>query len=107
MTDNSDETVHRVLKIEFTLAGADPAHLLSLAKSAAPFYEMFGPATVRLLQNVDDTSRFVQVIEYKAPKTLEQNRQRFASDARFQTYLQTWRTLLPGAAEIDVYQEVE
>jgi hypothetical protein len=25
---------------------------------------------------------------------------------RMQTYLQAWRTMLPGAPEIDVYQEV-
>ena len=32
-------------------------------------------------------------------------RQRVASDPRVQAYLQTWRSLLPGSIEIDVYQE--
>ena len=33
-------------------------------------------------------------------------RQRIASDARMQSFLQTWRTMFPGALEMDVYQEV-
>ena len=36
----------------------------------------------------------------------ELNRQRIAGDARMQVYLQTWRTMFPGALEIDVFQEV-
>jgi hypothetical protein len=36
---------------------------------------------------------------------LELNRQRIAGDPRVQAYLQTWRTLLPGSVEIDVYRE--
>jgi hypothetical protein len=36
---------------------------------------------------------------------MEMNRQRIASDPRVQAYLQTWRTLLPGSVEIDVYKE--
>jgi hypothetical protein len=29
-----------------------------------------------------------------------------ASDPRMQVYLQSWRTMFPGALEIDVFQEV-
>ena len=61
---------------------------------------------VRLLQNVDDPAKFIQEIEYEAHEDWEFNRQKLASDLRMQTYLQAWRTMLPGAPEIDVYQEV-
>jgi hypothetical protein len=37
---------------------------------------------------------------------MEVNRQRIASDPRFQGFLQAWRAMLPGALEIDVYQVV-
>ena len=47
-----------------------------------------------------------EVIEYETPESLEMNRQSIASDARFQVYLQGWRAMLPGALEIDVYEEV-
>jgi len=35
---------------------------------------------------------------------LEQNRQQVASDPRVQSYLQAWRSMFPGAIEIDVYK---
>jgi len=103
---NDDPKVRRVLQLRFTLPTADSTHLITMIKAAAPFYQMFGKAEVRLLQNVDDPAKFIQVIEYEADEDWELNRQRIASDARMQAYLQTWRTMFPGALEIDVFQEV-
>ncbi len=77
-----------------------------MMKAAAPFYQMFGKAHFRLLRNADDATRFIQVIEYETPESFEMNRQSIASDARFQVYLQGWRAMLPGALEIDVYEEI-
>jgi hypothetical protein len=74
-------------------------------RAATPFYEAFGGQRVRLLQNVDDPARFIHEIEYDTHEMMEVNRQRIASDPRVQAYLQTWRTLLPGSVEIDVYKE--
>jgi hypothetical protein len=67
---------------------------------------MFSNATVRLLQNVDDPSRFLQEIEYDAPESIEVNRQRLAGDPHVQGYIQAWRAMLPGAIEVDVYKEL-
>jgi hypothetical protein len=105
MSDEST-TVRRTLQLRFTLPTSDSGQLAAMIKAAAPFYQMFGNAQVRLLQNVDDPTKFVQEIEYEAHGEWELNRQRIASDMRMQTYLQAWRTMLPGAPEIDVYQEV-
>ena len=103
---NDDGKVRRTLQLRFTLPTADSAQLVAMIKAAAPFYQMFGKADIRLLQNVDDPAKFVQIIEYEADEGWELNRQRVASDARMQAYLMTWRTMFPGAMEIDVYQEV-
>lgn len=103
MSDN-DGKVRRTVQLRFTLPSADSRQLAAMVKAAVPFYQMFGNAKVRLLQNVDDPTRFVQEIEYEAQEVWELNRQRIASD--MQAYLQLWRTMLPGAPEIDVYQEV-
>jgi hypothetical protein len=102
---NDTPTVRRTLQFKFTLPGADAAHLVSMLKAAAPFYELFGGGRARLLQNVDDPARFIHEIEYEAPELIELNRQRLASDPRVQAYLATWRSLMPGSVEIDVYQE--
>jgi hypothetical protein len=104
----SDEEakVRRTLHMRFTLPAGDSGQLVAMVKAAAPFYQIFGNAQVRLLQNVDDPAKFIQEIEYEAREDWELSRQRIAGDARMQVYLQTWRTMFPGAIEIDVFQEV-
>ena len=103
---NEETKVKRTLQLRFTLPTADSAQLAAMIKAAAPFYQIFGSAQVRLLQNVDDPAKFVQEIEYEAHEDWELNRQRLASDARMQAFLQTWRTMFPGALEMDVFQEI-
>ena len=107
MAKKETRTVRRTLQFKFTLPNADSTHLLSMIRAATPFFEAFGSTRVRLLQNVDDPARYIQEIEYDTPEALELNRQRIASDPRFQAYVQTWRSMLGGAVEIDVYQTVK
>ena len=102
---DAETKVRRTLHLRFTLPTADSGHLVAMIKAAAPFYQMFGNnARVRLLQNVDDPAKLIQEIEYDAREDFELNRQRVASDPRMLAFLQTWRTMFPGAPEIDVYQ---
>jgi hypothetical protein len=96
----------RTLHLKFTMPGADPAQLSAMMKSAKPFWEFFGTMRMRLLQNVDDPGRFIQVIDYETDEAMELNRQRIAGDTRMQGFIQAWRSMLPGAVEIDVYEEV-
>ena len=103
---NQEPKVRRTLQLRFTLPVADSTQLVAMIKAATPFYQIFGNAEVRLLQNVDDPAKFVQEIEYDAQEDWEQSRQRIASDLHMQAYLQTWRSMFPGALEMDVYQEV-
>ena len=97
--------IRRTVHLRFTLTGATE-QMVAMIKSSAPMYQMFTDAKVRLLQNVDDPSRFVQEIEYDAPESLELNRQQLASDPRVQTYILAWRSMFPGAVEIDVFKVV-
>ena len=97
--------IRRTLHFRFTLTGASE-QMIAMIKSSAPMYQMFTDARVRLLQNVDDPSRFIQEIEYDAPESLELNRQQLASDVRVQTYMMAWRSMFPGAVEIDVFKVV-
>ena len=100
-------TAKRVLHLKMKTPSANAATLLvSMMNNAAPLYKAFGDAKIRLLRNADDPSQFLQVIEYQADKTLELNRQKLASEPMVQAYLQTWRSLFPGAVEIDVYEDV-
>jgi hypothetical protein len=103
---NEDAKIRRTLHLRFTMPTADTSHFVTMIKAAAPFYQMFGKAQVRLLQNVDDPAKFIQEIEYEAHEDWEMSRKRLAGDLRMQTFLQTWRTMFPGALEVDVFQEV-
>jgi len=106
MNDDADRKVRRMLHLRFTATGADPDQLLTMMRAAAPFYQMFGNVSFRLLRNADDPAKFIQVIEYETPESFETNRQTVASDMRLQAFITAWRSMLPGALEIDVFQEV-
>ena len=103
---SSDSRLRRTLHFKFTLPNTDSVQIGAMVKAMAPFYQMFGETRIRLLQNVDDPAKFMQEIEYEAHEGFEINRQQIASDARMQTYLQAWRSMFPGAVEVDVYKDV-
>ncbi len=84
MANEEAAKVRRTLQLRFTLRTADSGQLAAMIKAAAPFYQMFGKAEVRLLQNVDDPSKFVQIIDYEAVEDWELDRQRIASVSRMQ-----------------------
>jgi hypothetical protein len=102
-----ERKVRRTLHLRFTMTSADPSQLLAMVNASKPFYEMLGGTEVRLLQNVDDPGKFIQVIVYETAEDLETNRARIAGDPRMQGYLTMWRTMLPGGVEIDVFKDVE
>ena len=101
----NERNVRRTLHLRFTLPSADPAQLLAMVNASKPFYEMMGCKDVRLMQNVDDPGKFIQVMEYETPEEMEINRARIAGDPRMQGYLQAWRAMLPGGVEIDVFKD--
>src|SRR5690242_20930283 len=50
---SDEKKIRRTLHFKFTVPGASE-QIIAMIKSAAPLYQMFGDAQVRLLQNVDD-----------------------------------------------------
>jgi hypothetical protein len=100
----ADGKIRRILHIKVRTT-ADASQLLALAQSAIPLYQAFGPR-VRLLRNVDDPNQFIQEIEYEADEAFELNRQKIASDPTVRGYMQAWRMMAMGAAEVDIYEDV-
>jgi len=101
----SDETLQRVLQLKIRVQG-DAGQFRALMQSATPFYQAMGGRRFRFLRNVDDPSQLLVEIEYEAHAGLELNRQKVASDPMVRTFLQGWRTMLAGSAELDVYEDV-
>ena len=106
MTKDSETKVTRTLHLKFTLPTADATQLLAFIKATAPYYEMFGGRQVRVLQNVDSPSQFIQILDYDVDQSLETSRQQIVSDPRLQAFLQGWRQLFPGSVEVDVFRDV-
>ena len=104
MAEGGDR-VKRVLHLKIRALG-DPRQVLALMTSATPFYRSFGGTRFRYLQNVDDPARFLIEIEYEADAALELNRHKVASDPMVRAFLQGWRAMLAGSADVDVYQDV-
>jgi hypothetical protein len=97
----------RILHVKIKTPSADATTLLTtMMKNALPLYKTFGNGQIRLLRNADNQTQFLQVIEYETDRTFELNRQKLASEPIMHNYLQAWRTLFPGAIEIDVYEDV-
>lgn len=101
----AENHLKRVLQIKIRALG-DAGQVLPLIRSAAPFYRTLGGAAFRVLQNVDDPAQLTIEIEYAADAALELNRQKVASDPMVRTFLQGWRAILAGSADMDVYQDV-
>jgi hypothetical protein len=100
-----ETAVKRVLQIKMRALG-DVNQVLTLIRAGAPFYRSLGGGSFRLMQNVDDPAQIVIEIEYEAHAAVELNRHKVASDPMVRTFLQGWRTLLAGSADMDVYQDV-
>lgn len=104
---NAAAKANRILHVKIKTPSPDAAKLVAaMMKNAAPMVRAFGDVRIRLLRNVDDQTRFLQVVEYQAEQAIEQNRQKLASDPMTQNIVQAWRALFPGAVEIDVYEDV-
>jgi hypothetical protein len=99
------EDVKRVLQIKMRALG-DAGQVLALIRSAAPFYRTLGGGSFRVLQNVDEPAQLLIEIEYAAHAALELNRHKVASDPMVRTFLQGWRAILAGSADMDVYEDV-
>ncbi|HMJ44045.1 MAG TPA: hypothetical protein VK522_17390 [Pseudolabrys sp.] len=101
----TENGLKRVLQIKMRALG-EPAQVLALIRSAAPFYRTIGGGSFRILQNVDDPAQIVVEIEYESNAALELNRQKVASNPMVLTFLQGWRAILAGNADIYVYEDV-
>jgi hypothetical protein len=100
-----EQDVRRVLQIRMRTLG-EPAQVLALIRSAAPLYQSMGGTGFRVLQNVDEPTQLLAEIEYEAHAALELNRHKLATDPMMRTFLQSWRAILQGSADVDVYEDV-
>lgn len=80
------------------------ADLVAFLREAIPFYERPGGIHVRLLWDVSDPDRFIEVMEYADQDIYDHDQVRVDSDAEMQDYLQRWRALLAEPPEVETYR---
>lgn len=83
--------------------GQRPEFDAFLAK-AIPFYESPGGIRVRVLWDVADPDRFVEVIEYADQAAHDRDQLRVENDVQMRDVLQRWRELLDGPPTVETYK---
>ncbi|MBL8885151.1 MAG: antibiotic biosynthesis monooxygenase [Phycisphaerales bacterium] len=77
---------------------------LAFLREAIPFYESPGGITVRLLQDMSDDHRFIELVLYDDQAAYERDQQRVAGDPTMKAYLARWRGLLAEPPVVEVYR---
>lgn len=78
--------------------------LVAFLAEAIPFYEQPGGIRVRLLWDIADPDRFIEVVEYADHETYDRDQARVSDDPEMGQYLRRWRDLLTGPAQVEIYR---
>lgn len=71
---------------------------------AIPFYESPGGIRVRVLWDVADPDRFVEIIEYADQDAHDRDQIRVENDVQMRDLLERWRDLLDGPPLVETYE---
>jgi quinol monooxygenase YgiN len=72
-------------------------------REAIPFYESPGQIQVRLLQDLANDHRFIELVLYGDRAAYERDQHRVENDPEMRRYLERWRALLDGPPVVEVY----
>lgn len=94
------------LHLSFTIPRSSRADLIDLLRAAIPTYESPGGIRVRLLEHMDDPTRFIEVIEYADDTAFSSDQLRVETDEQMIRFISQWRALLDVGPEINGYRDV-
>lgn len=77
---------------------------LAFLREATPFYESPGGIEIRLLQDLHDDHRFIELVLYRDEATYAADQHRVANDPTMRNYLDHWRALLAEPPTVEVYR---
>ena len=84
------------LHLRGRVAAGRRADLVRLLAEAIPFYERPGGIRVRVLWDLANPDRFVEIIEYADQDSHDRDQLRVEPDPEMIAYLHRWRDLLAG-----------
>lgn len=73
-------------------------------QDAIPFYEKPGGIRVRLLWDVREPDRFIEVISYADQQAHDRDQERVAHDPQMRARLDQWRSLLAEPPVVETYR---
>ncbi|GAB3407165.1 putative quinol monooxygenase [Flindersiella endophytica] len=78
--------------------------LVAFLREAIPFYEQPGGIRVRLMWDVADPDRFVEVVEYADQHSHDLDQARVENDPEMKDYLRRWHGLLVEPPRVETYR---
>lgn len=96
----------RSVHLRITPRTGDHGELGAFLRGAILYYEALPGVRVRLLRNVEEPSRYIEVIEYDTVAAFDADEARISGDPHMQTLLQAWRETLDGEAIVETYEDV-
>lgn len=91
------------LHLRGTIAAGQRDAFDEFLAEAIPYYESPGGIRVRVLWNVSDPQKFVEVIEYVDQFAHDRDQLRVENDARMRGLLARWRGLLAGPPAVETF----
>lgn len=96
----------RILHLRCATRTGSVDELSGFLREAVPFYESLQGVRVQLLRNIDEPSRYIEVITYETTEAFELDRARVEFDPKMQALLLRWRSLLAPDITVETYDDV-
>lgn len=103
---NFDSAQAIELHLHIRIAAGRRDDFLAFLRDAIPFYESPGGITVRLLQDVHEDDRFIELVGYADEPTFLRDQARVSDDPEMKRMLQRWRSLLAEPPVVETYRRV-
>lgn len=94
------------LHLHIRVPQTNRAAFLAFLREAIPVYESPGDIRIRLIEDVRDPERFIEIVEYATRAAYDADQHRVATDPAMRSYLDRWRTLLAAPPTVEAFSEV-
>lgn len=92
------------LHLRLRVAPGRRAEFLAFFREAFPVYESPGGITMRLLEDLHDDHRFIELVLYDNEAVYARDQERVANDPTMKALQARWRALLAEPPVVEVYR---
>ncbi|MBS0196417.1 MAG: hypothetical protein JSR77_06640 [Planctomycetes bacterium] len=91
------------LHLRCRVADGRREEFLAFLREAILYYESPGGITIRLLADLKDDHRFIELVLYDDLSVYERDQERVANDPQMKVFLARWRSFLAEPPIVEVY----